>query len=79
MNDPKLLTENEHEAVELSAQLYNLIKKIIGDGSDSKDDIQEMELYIHLIQNMILSQAAARAYPKMYRLLGRSMTSDKPE
>lgn len=72
--DAGLLTPDEHKAIDQAAELNTLIQKIIGSGPNSKSDKQEMELYIHLIQNMIMSQAAARAYPKMYRLLGKSIT-----
>jgi hypothetical protein len=77
MKDSGLLTPDEHKAIDQAAKLNTLIQKIIGNGLNSKSDKQEVELCIHLIQNMIMSQASARAYPKMYRLLGKSIT--KPE
>lgn len=40
-------------------------------------DINEAMHYIHALQNMVLSQAAARAYPSKYRLMGRTFADDR--
>ena len=70
----ELLTEAERRAVALTADLYNLIvREVIGDGPSRGGDQRELALHIHNLQNMILSQAAARAYPGMYRPLGGTL------
>ena len=71
-----MLTEAEHRAMELTAELMNLIAgEIIGDGPSRNQDIDEAALRIHSIQHMIMSQAAARAHPDLYRLLGGTVTT----
>lgn len=72
-----LLTADEHKAMEISADLANIMGKIIWAGCDpdnnqgqAEHDVNEMAQQIHAIQRSILSQAAARAYPDKYRLLG---------
>lgn len=65
------LTEDEHAAMDLTAQLANLvIGKIIGSGPSREGDVHEFVAQIHGIQATILSQAAGRAHPERYRLLG---------
>jgi hypothetical protein len=72
-----LLTEAEHRAIELTAELVNLVcTEVIGDGPSRTGDVREFAAHVHAIQQQILSQAAARAYPDRYRLLGRSLTSE---
>lgn len=73
----EFLTESEHEAVNLASQLYGIInKEIIGNGASRQMDIQELTIHIHAIQNMVLAQAASRAYPKRYRLMGDELEVD---
>ena len=68
----KLLTDLEHATIDSLADLHRDMSLIIGNpGSPISDaDRAEMVLHIHALQNMILAQAAARAYPEQYRLLG---------
>lgn len=66
----ELLTEDEHRALDLTAELANLIVTIIARGNIREDDVNEAVFHIHALQRMIGSQAAARAYPERYRLLG---------
>lgn len=67
------LTADEHEAVYLLGQAAGVIRRIIGDGPTAAHDWVEAAGRIHDLQHMVMSQAAARAYPDMYRLLGRSL------
>jgi hypothetical protein len=67
------LSDTEHDAIKKSAELATLIRNIIGDGLNSYHDWVEATVHIHAIQNMILSQAASRAYPDLYRLLGEKL------
>lgn len=67
----ELLTEAEHRAMDLTVELVNLIcRDIVGHGRTRTGDINELVGDIHAVQRTILKQAAARAYPERYRLLG---------
>ena len=66
-----LLTGAEHRAMALTVELVNLLAgEVIADGPARRGDVNEVVHAIHLIQRMVLGQAAARAYPDRYRLLG---------
>lgn len=67
------LTELEYEAIEKSGELAQLLRKIIGDGPNAYHDWVEATIHVHAIQNMILSQVAARAYPDKFRPLGERL------
>lgn len=69
-----MLTELEHEALALSGQLAGKVHRIIGEGPQAENDWAEMAHHIHVLQRTILSQAAGREYPELYRLLGQSLT-----
>ena len=67
-----LLTSDEREAVRQAGLLHQLIsKRIIAHGPSRDGDITELTTAIHAIQRMVMGQAAARAYPGQYRLLGQ--------
>ena len=69
-----LLTEAEHRAMELTVELVNLMSRdVIGTGRSRVGDVNEVVHHIHGIQRMVLGQAAARAYPDRYRLLGEEL------
>jgi hypothetical protein len=71
MPDPDLLTEAEHKAMDLTAQLWNLLcSDVVPEGRSRTKDLHELVAHIHAIQHTVMSQAAARAYPERYRLLG---------
>lgn len=71
-----LLTGEEREALELTARLGNMLNAIcrrdqyhpVGD-----QDWAEAAGHIHNLQHMIMSQAAARAYPTQFRRLGQTL------
>ncbi len=68
----ELLTGDEREAVRQAGLLHQLIsKRIIAHGPARDEDITELTTAIHVIQRMVMGQAAARAYPGRYRLLGQ--------
>lgn len=68
---PQLLTGAEHRALTLIADLWNLLSgQIIESGPSAFDDRRELAGHIHAIQHAIMAQAAARAYPNYFRLLG---------
>lgn len=65
-----LLTAAEHAAVAQAADLWGALQGIVADGPARAGDLQELIFHIHAIQRTVLKQAAARAYPELYRLLG---------
>lgn len=66
----ELLTTDERKALELTGQLAEACKRIIAHGQSGVHDWNEMAMRIHAVQHMIMAQAAARAYPTEFRLLG---------
>jgi hypothetical protein len=65
------LTSHEHQAITDAGKLYtHIANNIIAHGATRDDDLQEIRTAIHVIQHAIMAQAAARAYPTRYRLLG---------
>jgi hypothetical protein len=69
-----LLTGAEREAVRLAGLLYTLIEEhIVADGPTRDDDLAELRAAVHVIQRAMLAQAAGRAYPEEFRLLGRRL------
>lgn len=64
------LTDDEHAVIDQAGHLWDSISKIVGHGPTRDDDLGEFLIWIHLIQQKIMAQAAARAFPSRYRLLG---------
>lgn len=71
-----LLTDDELELMNKTAQVANLMYKVIGDGPQSEHDWAEAAHHIHNIQHMVMAQAAARAYPDLFRLMGKVIPRD---
>ena len=69
MTDP-FLTDDEHEAMRLSGELANVLRRVVGDGPCAEGDWNEMAGSIHDLQARVMGQAAARAYPDLFRPLG---------
>lgn len=67
------MTDEEHEAMDLSVKLAMKLHQIIGDGPQASNDWAEAAQRIHDVQHMILRQCAARVYPDLYRLLGETI------
>jgi len=65
-----LMSPAEHKVLELLAEVHNLMCAVIGDGPTRQADLRESVADIHRMQDRVLAQAAARAYPDRYRLLG---------
>jgi hypothetical protein len=66
----ELLTPAEHDAIAQTAELWKTLCAITSDGPARDGDLRELIFHIHGIQRAVLKQAAARAYPDLYRLLG---------
>lgn len=76
--DP-LLTDDEHAVMKTTADLWNGLCKITGRDQTRNADLAEACAHVHAIQHMVLAQAAARAYPDQYRLLGESLHTEPRE
>lgn len=78
----ELLTEAEHRFLSLVGDLYPLACEIVGDAdnSNAEHDLRDIATRLHDLQRVVMSQAAARAYPNAYRLLGEHglISSDGP-
>lgn len=73
----ELLTDEEKEAMELTVVLFNKIScGVVGmDEQARPNDMREVVHHIHGLQRLIMAQAACRAYPEKYRLLGETLPS----
>lgn len=69
------LTDTEHHALMLTGQLAGYLRAIItaGGGPTIEADWAEAAHEIHTVQQRIMAQAAARAYPDAYRLMGATL------
>ena len=67
-----LLTDTEQLVVQRAAELYNLICEAVPEGPNRARDIAELVPHIHAIQRTFMAQAAARAFPEIYRAMGES-------
>jgi len=76
-----LLSSEEMEALDLTGKLASLCRRIVGDGPEAVLDWNELAGHIHVVQRTILAQAAARAFPGEFRLLGADAPRDtvRPE
>lgn len=64
-----LLTDAEHALVGEIGDLAARFAEIAGDGPNAGNDLAEVVPLIHALQNHVLANAAARAYPQ-YRTFG---------
>lgn len=69
--DP-MLTADELALVDMLGKCSNLFGKVVGSGRTRSADLTEVVHHIHVLQQAVLSQAAARAYPDQFRLLGEA-------
>lgn len=65
-----LLTDEELACLKTTAKLANQLAGIIGQGPSASQDLTEVVGHLHAIQHAVMAQAAARAYPGRFRLLG---------
>jgi hypothetical protein len=74
-----LLTEAEHEVVRLVGEAWTLLKeRVVAHGDNYDADLAEFTTAVHHIQHAVRGQAAARAYPGRYRLLGAAVGESVP-
>jgi len=73
------LTAAERCAVRLAGELYTLIADdVVAPGTTREDDLAELRSHVHAIQNMVKAQAAGRACPLEFRLLGSTLPDAAP-
>lgn len=72
-DQPALLTDDEHRVMQLTADTFNLLARVVDRGPSREHDMAELCAAIHVIQRTVMAQAAARAYPHRYRLLGSTL------
>ena len=81
---PELLSETEQELIEdigkLAVRYSKLVEKLADEtgGKPWEPDFHEWAHHVHCLQNAILANAAARAYPDKYRL-GGLIKGQEPE
>jgi hypothetical protein len=73
-----LLTLEERVAMAMTVALVDQFGKICGRGPSREGDMAEFVTWIHAIQHTIMAQAAARAYPGEFRLLGEVISREDP-
>ena len=72
----ELLTNEEKEIIKDLGLINLRFGKICGkDPAVREQDYREFTSHIHDMQNAIMANAAARAYPKEFRLLGERIES----
>ena len=65
-----LLTVEERQLIDDLGQVWNKMCDVVGRGPSRDGDLQEAVLHLHALQHTVMSNAAARAYPREFRLLG---------
>ena len=65
-----MLKDEEQKCIERLSDIYMELVDIMTDGLSKPYDTLEVTFHIHALQNMVMAQSAARAYPDKYRLLG---------
>ncbi len=74
MDDTRGLTDDEHRVVALLAEATSLFcTRVVADGYTRDQDVNEWAAQVHVLQNRVMAQAAARTHPELYRLLGSTL------
>lgn len=73
----ELLTALEKRLVTNLGDFWADLCTIVGDGVTREADLAEAIVHVHALQHFVMAQAAARAYPTEYRLLGNSLMEEK--
>jgi len=68
-----LLTIEEQSLVRALGDIWGDFCQVVDRGPTRDADLQEIVHHIHALQHKVLAQAAARAYPNNYRLLGKTL------
>lgn len=78
MTGQPLLTDLERDVINRIGGLWDDITTIVGDGASRDHDLAEFIVHVHAIQQKVMAQAAARAYPDELRLLGGIIRTENP-
>lgn len=70
-----MLTEKEIQLVKVLGSCMGMFSEICGNGDTRSSDLNEVCDKIHQLQNIVLSNSAARAHPDMFRLLGGTVSN----
>jgi hypothetical protein len=74
-----VLTDAERQAVRMAGELYTFIARYVcGSGPTRDADLAEIAASVHDVQYRVTGQAAARLYPREFRLMGE-VIGGKPE
>lgn len=65
-----MLTVLEQQVVNDAGELWNKLCRVVGYGPAREGDLAELIVHVHAIQHAVMANAAARAHPEQYRLLG---------
>lgn len=68
-----LLTDQERALAKKLGECWNEFCKVVGHDQSRAADLDEIVVHIHALQQAVMSQAAARAYPDELRLLGGTL------
>lgn len=74
-----MLTDAERAVVRKAGDLWGDLCAVVGDGPTRDADLMELVVHIHAIQHAVMAQAAARAYPDEFRLLGSTIRGGTPD
>ena len=77
VSDTEMLTEAERDLVQKLGSCWVDYSAIVGRGPSRAADCNEFVARIHDLQHAVMSQAAARAYPTEFRLLGESFHAEE--
>lgn len=71
--EPSLLSVMERDVITKLGDIWGDLCKITDHGPTREPDLNELVIHIHALQQAVLSQAAARAYPDEFRRLGSTL------
>jgi hypothetical protein len=74
--DTDLLTERERVLIADLGIWWEEFMVVVGMGPTRSGDCDEAIHHVHALQRAVMSQAAGRAYPTLFRLLGETVTGD---
>lgn len=66
----EMLTDLEREVIADAGELWNKLCKVVGSAAAREGDLAELVRHVHGIQQAVMANAAARAYPDQFRVLG---------
>jgi hypothetical protein len=70
------LTADELWIVETLGKVADRWAGCVGDGPTREPDLAEFFAHVHVLQQAVMAQAAARIYPHLFRLAGATTGKD---